>query len=96
MGFCENWRQPGMLRPTKSVPLNDDAEFEKVHSILSKLLKFESDALGQPPFAFEIAQKVSAVLNKLTQNDIQNEVPLDSEKLCFNNLKIYGTLFIAH
>jgi hypothetical protein len=33
-------------------------------------------------FAFEIAQKVSAVLNKLGQNDIQSDVPFDSKKLC--------------
>jgi hypothetical protein len=43
-------------------------------------LKFESHALDQPPFAFEIAQKAIAVLNKLSQNDIQSDVPLDSKK----------------
>jgi hypothetical protein len=72
----------GMLRRTRSATLNADAEFEKGHSIWSELLKSESDALGQPPFLCKIAQKVSAVLNKLSQNDIQSDVPLDSKKLC--------------
>jgi hypothetical protein len=72
----------GMLRPTRSVTLNDDFEFEKGHSLLSELLKSERYVLGQPPFAFEIAQKGKAALNKLSQNRIQSEIPFDSTKLC--------------